>query len=911
MVNKDSRMVYTTRDRGFIRGADKVIEFKEKEPFGELSKRMLMKHADFGENTLLRGKNLEAFNKFLELCQGLPLGFGIVGGSVRVYSYECENKQDAWSEFYNDIAWKRENLMESETVEYGKLSKIEDISIEVLKKRNGDEKFEKCFEGFCVIQKQQSVPLGILQALWNFQSLEEAARVVKMFADVSVVQMSRNDGSVYVRLHDLVLDIATRRARNGNRTAMYFRELHHNYFSRHANQTSVQRKSLPINLVNPIGWLIQKLPGAMIGKWSQKCARCVRDGLYTTLRQECVELRTRVSQITRASRMSDDTHHAPWKIEDHEYFLSNMCRILRYGGQANELLSLLSQPLWVSMRLLRDGILGFLHDLEYGKAILEDKCIECEDRKQHLENIGGAARLSATFINENPCEAEVWFQIHGRLQWLATQNKLTREFVNRMERDPPKPWLRASAGLLEQAGNTTLEVIYGPNTRGKLLIGALTFTQEESDIRVLWKSLFHNELHVSTRTQRKCIYRELNNDVRTIGYVLCASFLEGGRRVATAHADGRIFVWCTQTGMCEQTAELCKCHEDGRFIGFSADGAQVACEMKDHSIEVWNTLRGNRIGQSLHGHTRRVSCVEMSADGTQIVSGSWDKTIRVWDMWTGNDVVPPLKGHTSIVTCVAVSADGARIVSGSFDKTVRVWDARSGNAMGEPLRGHSEVVCCVALSADGTCIASGSGDNTVRVWNTRGGEAVGQPLRGHTDCVDSVTVSTDGIRVMSGSCDHMVRVGDVHDDKVQRQSVQGDTDKMTCVAVSADGTRIVSGSTDRMVYVWDAHTGNALGSPLQGHTDVVQCVVVSVDGTRIVSGSRDKTVRVWDAHTGNAVGQPLEGHADWVSCVAVSADGTCIVSGSKDCTVRVAHTGSGTHTLAALWDSRSKVTHFS
>ena len=71
-------------------------------------------------------------------------------------------------------------------------------------------------------------------------------------------------------------------------------------------------------------------------------------------------------------------------------------------------------------------------------------------------------------------------------------------------------------------------------------------------------------------------------------------------------------------------------------VAFSISGRILFGGYDDWTCNVWDTLRGERVGV-LTGHENRVSCLGVSVDGMALCTGSWDSTLRVSDL--GN-VVP-------------------------------------------------------------------------------------------------------------------------------------------------------------------------------------------------------------------------------------------------------------------------------
>lgn len=50
-------------------------------------------------------------------------------------------------------------------------------------------------------------------------------------------------------------------------------------------------------------------------------------------------------------------------------------------------------------------------------------------------------------------------------------------------------------------------------------------------------------------------------------------------------------------------------------------------QQADISSQVWDTLRGERVG-TLAGHDNRVSCLGVSNDALSLCTGSWDSMVR-------------------------------------------------------------------------------------------------------------------------------------------------------------------------------------------------------------------------------------------------------------------------------------------
>lgn len=64
-------------------------------------------------------------------------------------------------------------------------------------------------------------------------------------------------------------------------------------------------------------------------------------------------------------------------------------------------------------------------------------------------------------------------------------------------------------------------------------------------------------------------------------------------------------------------------------VAFSASGRLLFAGYDDYNCNVWDTLKGERVGV-LAAHENRVSCLGVSTDGMALCTGSWDSRLLVW-----------------------------------------------------------------------------------------------------------------------------------------------------------------------------------------------------------------------------------------------------------------------------------------
>ena len=63
-------------------------------------------------------------------------------------------------------------------------------------------------------------------------------------------------------------------------------------------------------------------------------------------------------------------------------------------------------------------------------------------------------------------------------------------------------------------------------------------------------------------------------------------------------------------------------------VAFSLSGRLLFAGYDDYNCNVWDTLKGERVGV-LAGHDNRVSCLGVSGDGVALCTGSWDSLLKV------------------------------------------------------------------------------------------------------------------------------------------------------------------------------------------------------------------------------------------------------------------------------------------
>lgn len=319
-----------------------------------------------------------------------------------------------------------------------------------------------------------------------------------------------------------------------------------------------------------------------------------------------------------------------------------------------------------------------------------------------------------------------------------------------------------------------------------------------------------------------------------------------------------------------------------RAVGISSDGKLVISASDDHTLKVWDLVRGTE-ERSLTGHSDWIRALAVMPNEPRTISASDDHTLKIWNIETRAEELS-INTYGDLIRALAISSDGRYAISASDDRVINVWNLEQGTVE-YILMGHSAQVNALAVTPDGRYLISGSDDRTLKVWDLDRKTEVGT-LKGHNAKINAVAITPDGRYAISASADDTLMLWDLGQSSLVKPLTI--TDRAYWVkglAVTPDGCRIIAASEDYTLKIWDLkHTAEEL--TLEGHTEWVNTVAVTPDGQYAVSASDDQTLKVWDLSRA-AQRRISRVHSDRVRAVVVTPDGRHAISTSDDLTLQV------------------------
>ncbi|OJA08186.1 hypothetical protein AZE42_08610 [Rhizopogon vesiculosus] len=247
-------------------------------------------------------------------------------------------------------------------------------------------------------------------------------------------------------------------------------------------------------------------------------------------------------------------------------------------------------------------------------------------------------------------------------------------------------------------------------------------------------------------------------------YIRSISYLPDGKQIISASADMAVRRWDLQAGKeIEKARKVCE--YEVRAVAVSGDSRWVVTaggDLDHGELKAWEADTG--IVKTFHGHSQRVTCIDISADGMLLASGSGDKTTRIWSLHTGKLVAGPFKSADQ-AGAIRFSPDSKKFAVNSFAADcLEVWDIQTQklDRRAKAKLGSHVTYALVFWTNKGTRILAAfnftdSFAKTFYEFDASTLETVGAPFKGHTQKINGLALSSDGALIASASFDASIK----------------------------------------------------------------------------------------------------------------------------------------------------------
>jgi WD40 repeat protein len=377
------------------------------------------------------------------------------------------------------------------------------------------------------------------------------------------------------------------------------------------------------------------------------------------------------------------------------------------------------------------------------------------------------------------------------------------------------------------------------------------------------------------------------------------------RFVATGDEADAIRIWDVAT----RRLFAQRAGQSARALAFSPDGRTLASGGSDSRIRLWDVETLSSNGRALKTPPRwSAGSLAFSRDGGTLAAVGNDEAVRRWSVRTRRRVPGVLSQPGASLQGLAFSPDGRTLATGGG--RARLWDLRTGrvHAMATGFADpEPERLTSVAFSPDGRQLAGAGEDGATHLWDVRTGAPARPPMHGPTDVLNGIAFSSDARTVAVFGEDTKVWLLDT-----ARPELLDHPDGFDALAFDRTGrvlaTASTSGlSTERLaVRFWDLATGRVARTSRVGAVNP-DAITFGPGANVLATGSAEGRVAVWNLRRRRAVGSPLlPGHPrELVFNVAFSPSGDVLASSAETAAVTLWNIASHRATGQPLHDGRA------
>jgi WD40 repeat protein len=325
---------------------------------------------------------------------------------------------------------------------------------------------------------------------------------------------------------------------------------------------------------------------------------------------------------------------------------------------------------------------------------------------------------------------------------------------------------------------------------------------------------------------------------------------------------------------------------------FSPDGSQLVTADGTGRVILWRTS-GTALSSPLpQRHTRPVIGAAYSRDGSTLVSVD-DGQIVIWNTAGQNPTVTKVISleASSLKTAMALSPDGKRLALAKDTGAVSVWDLNRRQQITEVFS-HTESVNGLAFNPNGREFVSISADGTLIRWDAANGRPLNPP-KSRTTGRESERISPSaaafdpaGTRLVVGYDDGSIAL--LESTSLASLSDYSQLHKEPISKIAFDSTGDFATGSKSTIKLWSSAllTPTVIGTLPRGDssTSDLTSLVFSPDGKLLLEGASNGAIALWDvvdfAHPRPVTAFP--GHTATVNALTFSPDGNVLVSGGYD-----------------------------
>ncbi|XP_028657651.1 WD repeat-containing protein 1 [Erpetoichthys calabaricus] len=376
-------------------------------------------------------------------------------------------------------------------------------------------------------------------------------------------------------------------------------------------------------------------------------------------------------------------------------------------------------------------------------------------------------------------------------------------------------------------------------------------------------------------------------------FVNSVRFSPDGNRIATAGADGQIFIYDGKTGEKITSLGGDKAHSGGIYaVSWSPNSTQLLSASGDKTAKLWDLAGSSLVTTFSMGSDvldQQLGCLWQKDN---LLTVSLSGNINYLDKNNPDRPLRIVKGHSKSIQCLTVHKTDGRsyIYTGSHDGHINFWDAETGVSENFKGKGHANQVSRMIVD-ESNQLVSCSMDDTVRYTSLAKKEysasdavkldiqpkyvAVGPGGYAVAVCIGQLVLLKDKRKVfVIDQLEFEPSCVDIHsggvtvavggsDGKIHLYSIQGNT--LTCdgkalsaegpvtdLAFSHNGAYLAACDASKIVKVFTVADGYAEKNTFYGHHAKIVCLAWSPDNEHFATGGMDMMVFVWTVSNADA-----------------------------------------------------------